>query len=112
MSTATLMEEPSTRDLAASASLLAGPHKSGAPLSWRTETQSAAWEKFDTLPMPARTDEAWRFSTRKALDLSGFTAPAGVPEPVGHELVGRSQADGLGAIAGRMVFANDQFLQR
>src|SRR5947209_7090341 len=112
MSIATLVEESSTSDLSAAQRLLAGPGSSGAPLSWRTETQSAAWEKFDALPMPARTDEAWRFSTRKALDLSSFTAPAAVPAPLGHELVARSQADGLEAIAGRMVFANDQLLQR
>src|SRR3954463_6617360 len=112
MSIATLIEEPSTHDISAAPRLLAGPEKSGAPLSWRTETQSAAWEKFDALPMPARTDEAWRFSTRKALDLSGFTAPAAVPEQVGHDLVARSHADGLEAIAGRMVFANDHLLQR
>jgi Fe-S cluster assembly protein SufD len=112
MSIATLVEEPSTRDSSTAAGLLAGPQKSAPPLSWRTETQSAAWEKFDALPMPARTDEAWRFSTRKALDLSSFTAPVAVPEQLGQELVARSHADGLEAIAGRMVFANDQLLQR
>ena len=29
----------------------------------------AAWQKFEALPMPARTDEAWRFASLKALDL-------------------------------------------
>src|SRR4051812_3887057 len=101
-----------TDDRLTAHSLLSGPDVAGEPMGWRTETQSAAWEKFDALPMPARTDEAWRFSTRKALDLSSFTAPTPIPEPTSRELVSRSQAEGLEAIAGRVVFANDQLLQR
>ena len=33
---------------------------------------TAAWEKFSALPMPARTDENWRFASVKALDLAPY----------------------------------------
>lgn len=108
MSIATLVEEPSTRGSTA-AGLLAGPT---VPMAWRAETQSAAWEKFNALPMPARTDEAWRFSARKALDLSLFHAPSSVPDSVAEELASRTGPDELAETAGRMVFANDQLLKR
>ncbi|MCC6416420.1 MAG: Fe-S cluster assembly protein SufD [Opitutaceae bacterium] len=48
---------------------------------WWLETKQAAWERFNALPMPARTDERWRFSNLRELDLSGFTLPE---EPGAH----------------------------
>lgn len=72
------------------------------------ERQRAAWERFQSLPMPARTDQAWRFADVKALDL----APYRVAEPVGDAgraaLLKRSR--GVTDSSGRMVFANDRLL--
>jgi Fe-S cluster assembly protein SufD len=68
----------------------------------------AAWEKFKALPPPTRTDEAWRFSNVKALDLSGYLTPLPVDEPAREELLQRSSP--LAQSAGRMVFANDTLL--
>lgn len=42
---------------------------------WWTETKQAAWERYNALPMPGRTDENWRFSNFGALDLSGYLIP-------------------------------------
>jgi len=80
-----------------------GPH----PAYFR-ERQQAAWENFAQLPMPVRTDEAWRFSDIKALDLSHFHRAKAVAETDAAALLARST--GLAETAGRMVFANDRLL--
>jgi Fe-S cluster assembly protein SufD len=49
--------------------------------AWWLETKKAAWNQFHALPMPARTDETWRFSNISSLDLSGFDLPE---EPAAH----------------------------
>ena len=72
--------------------------------------QREAWEKFQSLPMPVRTDENWRFANVKSLDLSSFQAPLPVEDAVRDDLLARSQS--LAKSAGRMVFANDQLLAR
>src|SRR4051812_10485327 len=94
------------------AGLMVGPEPraAGDRAAWRTEAQSAAWQKFESLPMPARHEEAWRFSSIKSLDLTGFTVPAPVPGKVAEDLLNRSV--GLDACAGRMVFANEELLSR
>jgi Fe-S cluster assembly protein SufD len=45
---------------------------SGAP-AWWLERKRAAYDKFTALPLPRRTDEAWRFSSLATLSLDGFT---------------------------------------
>ena len=70
--------------------------------------QAGAWEKFTALPMPVRTDEEWRFAKVKDLDLSGYVQAQPVDDAAREDLLARSE--GLDAVAGRMVFANDQLL--
>jgi Fe-S cluster assembly protein SufD len=70
--------------------------------------QAEAWEKFTALPMPVRTDEAWRFANVKDLDLSAYVQAAPVDDATREDLLARST--GLAAVSGRMVFANDQRL--
>ena len=43
--------------------------------SWWLEAKRAAWNQFTALPHPTRTDETWRFSNLKGLDLDGFALP-------------------------------------
>jgi Fe-S cluster assembly protein SufD len=50
----------------------------GAP-SWWLDRKREAFARFSELPMPSRTDEGWRFSSRETLALQGFDAPDGVP---------------------------------
>src|SRR4051794_26504931 len=96
------IESPAPRTAAASPRLLyAGPV---------SEAQQSAWETFCLLPAPARTDEAFRFSTIKALDLSRFSAALPVEDSAREELLARSV--GVEKSAGRMVFANDSLLTR
>ncbi len=72
--------------------------------------RAEAWEQFNNFPAPKRTDEAWRFANLKRIDLAPFTQPLPVAADARAELLTRSL--GLDAIAGRMVFANDQLLAR
>lgn len=77
---------------------------------WRHEVRQEAWRAFQATPAPTRTDEAWRFSPLKALDLRAYVRPCANAEDEGRDLLERS--NGLREIAGRMVFANDRLLKR
>jgi Fe-S cluster assembly protein SufD len=77
---------------------------------WFSQLRFEGWKTFQDIPEPVRTDEAWRFATIKALDLSGFKCAAAVDEAAAAELIRRSES-GL-ETAGRMIFANDRLLER
>ena len=79
---------------------------------WFRQLHFEGWESFQKLPMPARTDEAWRFATIKALDISPYARPQPVSDAVQNQLIERSHARGLRECAGRMIFANDTLLAR
>ena len=56
--------------------------------AWWLDLKRAAWDRFAALPLPARTDELWRFSTIAGLSLDGFTFadtadPGFMPSPAG-----------------------------
>ena len=87
--------------------MTSGPDFHTHPTYFR-ERQQAAWEKFTQHAMPARNDEAWRFSDIKALDLSSFQRAQPVADADRAALLARST--GLAETAGRMVFANDNLL--
>ena len=73
-----------------------------------TPEQADAWERFNATPMPVRTDENWRFASVKELDLSPYRRATALGDATGDDLLARSR--GIEAVAGRMVFANDQLL--
>jgi Fe-S cluster assembly protein SufD len=77
---------------------------------WFSKRQRAAWAEFQRLPMPARTDQAWRFSNVGALDLSPFHQADIPSESEGRDILERSV--GFEQTAGRLVFANDHLLER
>jgi Fe-S cluster assembly protein SufD len=78
--------------------------------AWFADEQRSAWTQFESLPMPARKDQAWRFSTVSALDLSPYSCAPAVSESDGREILERST--GLDKTSGRLVFADDHFLER
>lgn len=114
MSTAIIAQEEMPRINADDAGLIltSGPDRRANHVfaDWFKQMRFAGWEEFQRLPMPERTDEAWRFATVKALDLSAFRTPFPVSDEARAQLVGRSR--GLEKVSGRMVFANDQLLSR
>ena len=93
-----------------SASLLTQGPDFQTTAEWFRQSQEESWKHFQSLPMPQRTDETWRFATIKAVDLAPYSAPLPVSDAMQGELIQRSR--GLEKTSGRMIFANDRLLQR
>ncbi len=72
--------------------------------AWWLEAKKAAWNQFNALPMPSRTDETWRFSSLGSLDLTGFDLPE---DPSSH-------IPNLSAFphAAELIFSNRQIVAR
>lgn len=51
---------------------------------WWLAAKRDAWEQFNALPLPSRTDETWRFSNLKGLDLDGFNLPEDAAQHIPH----------------------------
>ncbi len=92
-----------------SSGILSGPGKSELP-DWFREEQRVAWQKFESLPRPTRKDQPWRFSNVDLLDLAAFTVPAPLSDDDRQNILKYSR--GLDQVAGRMIFANDQLVER
>jgi Fe-S cluster assembly protein SufD len=78
--------------------------------AWFRDQQRAGWTKFESLPYPARKDQAWRFSNVTALDLSSYHFGAPLTQGERDEVLELSV--GLEEVAGRLIFADDQLLRR
>ena len=72
--------------------------------SWWLERKRAAYARFAALPMPARTDELWRFSNISSLKLDGFALPP-IATTVPPAAIGIKKA-------ARLVFANGRLHSR
>lgn len=97
----TLLQDPPARMNPVSES--PAPAPDGAP-PWFLERRQAAWERFLSLPPPARGDEKWRFSSVKQADLAGYgpaPEPAVPSAPATHALANRSA---------RVVFHNGRLI--
>ena len=78
--------------------------------AWFSDQQQAAWTQFQSLPMPVRTDQAWRFSNVGVLDLAPYATAQPLSAADAREVLERSS--GLDKTSGRLVFADDYFLER
>ena len=90
--------------------ILSGPNNSCDLPNWFREQQRAAWQKFESIARPTRKDQPWRFSNVSLLDLAPFKAPGPLSEDDRKSVLKYSQ--GLGQFAGRMIFANNQLIER
>jgi Fe-S cluster assembly protein SufD len=77
-------------------------HLAGLPPlpQWWLDRKRAAFERFASLPMPARTDETWRFSNIGTLTLDGFSLPAATSAKL-YSPIGIPKA-------AKLVFANNR----
>ena len=91
-------------------SILSGPVESRDFPDWFHDQQRAAWKQFQALPKPTRKDQAWRFSNVGLLDLAPFKISAPLSEDDRKNVLKYSR--GLDSYAGRMIFANDQLIER
>ena len=92
------------------APILSGPSESRDFPDWFRDQQCAAWQQFETLPNPTRKDQPWRFSNVGLLDLAPFKIGAPLSEDDRRNVLKYSR--GLDEYAGRMIFANDQLIER
>jgi Fe-S cluster assembly protein SufD len=90
--------------------ILSGPTGGEGLPVWFIEQQRRAWEEFQALPQPTRKDSAWRFSNVDLLDLAPFRRAQPLTTEQQNEI--RRQSHGLDEVAARLIFADDQLLQR
>src|SRR5438105_1920310 len=90
--------------------ILSGPNDSADLPDWFREQQRAAWSKFESIPRPTRKDQPWRFSNVDLLDLSPYKISAPLSEGGSKNVLKYSR--GLDKSAARLIFANDQLIQR
>lgn len=82
---------------------------SSAP-QWLAERKRTAWEQFQSLPMPVRSDEKWRFTNLQKLTLKGFdVAPQ---EAASAELKQQAlqEAALVKEVAGSLTFVNGELV--
>ena len=91
-------------------SILSGPNDSAELPDWFREQQRAAWSKFESIPRPTRKDQPWRFSNVDLLDLAPFKIPGPLSDHDRQNIL--KYSTGLEQFAGRMIFANDQLVER
>jgi Fe-S cluster assembly protein SufD len=92
------------------APILSGPPESRELPEWFREQQRAAWDQFESLPQPTRKNQAWRFSNVGLLDLAPFKISPPLSEDDRENILKYSR--GLNQYAGRMIFANDELIER
>jgi Fe-S cluster assembly protein SufD len=90
--------------------ILSGPTGSGSFPDWFHDQQAVAWNQFQTLPNPTRKDQAWRFSNVDLLDLTPFKFGGALPDKERNAIL--EQSRGLDKVAARLIFANDQLIER
>lgn len=95
-----------------SRAILSGiPEGGGADLPrWFRERQQEAWRTFEALPMPARKDQAWRFSNVAALDLAPYRFADTPRQSERADILERSV--GLDEVTARLIFGDDHLLRR
>ena len=92
-----------------SSGILSGPIDRELP-DWFREQQHEAWKKFESIPRPTRKDQPWRFSNVDLLDLAPFKSSGPLSEDDRKNIL--KYSTGLDQFAGRMIFANDQLVER
>src|SRR5436309_8764579 len=90
--------------------ILSGPNESRDLPDWFRDQQRAAWKQFESLPQPTRKDQAWRFANVNLLDLTPFKFGGTLTDEERAAIL--EQSCGLDDIAGRMIFAGDELIQR
>jgi Fe-S cluster assembly protein SufD len=105
-----MMPSVTSHEVAKSGSILSGPAELCELPDWFREQQATAWSQFESLPQPTRKDQAWRFANVGLLDLSPFGYGGTLTERERVAIL--EQSRGLEEVAGRMIFAGDELIQR
>src|SRR5258708_8058976 len=73
--------------------IVSAPRDWTAAPEWFTKLQADAWKEFESEPLPARTDELWRFSSIKNLVLNSYQPASEWSEWDAQFLTGPTFAD-------------------
>jgi Fe-S cluster assembly protein SufD len=104
------MSSVANHELAKSGFILSGPNESRDLPDWFRDQQRAAWQQFESLPNPTRKDQAWRFANVGLLDLTPLKISGPLSEDDRKNIL--KYSSGLDHYAARMIFANDQLIER
>jgi len=104
------MSSVADHEVEKSESILSGLAESREFPDWFHDQQRAAWQQFESLPTPTRKDQAWRFANVGLLDLNPFKISGPLSEGDRKNVLKYSR--GLDEYAARMIFANDQLIER
>src|SRR6266446_4766961 len=104
------MSSVANHEVGKSAPILSGPAELREFPDWFHDQQRAAWKEFESLPNPTRKDQAWRFANVGLLDLTPFKISGPLSEDDRESVLKYSR--GLDEYAARMIFANDQLIER
>jgi Fe-S cluster assembly protein SufD len=111
MSYGTAVLEDVTQSPEVNSDIVSAPQKDARDLpAWFRQQREQGWREFSALPTPTRKDQAWRFSNVGALDLSPYRFGNAPSDDEQAEILERSTV--LNGKAGRLIFANDQLLER
>src|SRR6476646_7346439 len=111
MSYGTAVLEEVTQSPEVNSDIISAPQKAARDLpAWFRQQREQGWREFSALPTPTRKDQAWRFSNVGALDLTPYRVGAAPSDDEQAEILERSTV--LNGKEGRLVFANDQLLER
>ena len=75
---------------------------------WLLERKRAGWDKFNELSIPRRSDEKWRFTTLKHIQLNGYRTGA-TDTAADAELLPKNPED-IGACTGAFTFCDDRLI--
>lgn len=78
---------------------------------WLHRRKQNAWQTFQSLPMPRRKDENWRFSNVEHLSLDGFALPQQSNQEAEKTLAQRSALLAPHQSAGSLIFADNRMLE-
>ncbi len=77
-------------------------------LPWLQNLKRDAWDQFNKIQMPKRTDEAWRFADLKNFSLEGYQFPHA---KIGYERVDIERLSSIVTdFGGRMIFEDNHIL--
>lgn len=104
------MESTSSLPATGSGLEIAQPQRSDTATlpAWFVERSSAAWNRFQELPVPSHKDENWRYSNAKRIPLAELKiAPAGDADA---QKAAISASTGVANPAAKFVFLNDRLI--
>ncbi|MCE9518437.1 MAG: hypothetical protein K8R87_02550, partial [Verrucomicrobia bacterium] len=109
MSVAVPIAEPKVdASLSPQSHLMLQPNRLKSTPAWFQQRSAAAWDEYQSLPIPGNKDEHWRYSSAKKLAIELFQIAAEPIERDKQDALARST--GLAENASKLVFVNDRLV--